>query len=190
MRDILKGLLVAAALTALASSPAKAQETPTISDNGVWNEFVWNGGPGTPFEAADFSGDTVTFNFHLSHPDVLRITDAFQGGDQFEVILNGVDVGATSPTPGFGPIFLGDCWTCAYYDTSGFFTHGSIDLAAGDYTVTGFIDQTPQFDGSGAIELGAVPEPATWAMMLTGFFGLGAVLRRSRREQRLATTTA
>jgi hypothetical protein len=27
---------------------------------------------------------------------------------------------------------------------------------------------------------GVVPEPATWAMMLTGFFGLGAVLRRQR----------
>jgi hypothetical protein len=27
---------------------------------------------------------------------------------------------------------------------------------------------------------GAVPEPATWAMMLAGFFGLGAALRRSR----------
>ncbi|MGB3738804.1 MAG: PEPxxWA-CTERM sorting domain-containing protein [Pontixanthobacter sp.] len=25
---------------------------------------------------------------------------------------------------------------------------------------------------------GAVPEPATWAMMLVGFFGMGAVLRR------------
>ncbi|WP_414695691.1 PEPxxWA-CTERM sorting domain-containing protein [Phenylobacterium sp.] len=25
-----------------------------------------------------------------------------------------------------------------------------------------------------------VPEPATWAIMLTGFFGLGAVLRRQR----------
>ena len=28
---------------------------------------------------------------------------------------------------------------------------------------------------------GAVPEPATWAMMLMGFFGLGAALR-GRRE--------
>jgi hypothetical protein len=26
----------------------------------------------------------------------------------------------------------------------------------------------------------AIPEPATWAMMLTGFFGLGGVLRRRR----------
>jgi hypothetical protein len=27
----------------------------------------------------------------------------------------------------------------------------------------------------------AVPEPATWALMLTGFFGLGAALRRARQ---------
>jgi hypothetical protein len=26
-----------------------------------------------------------------------------------------------------------------------------------------------------------VPEPATWAMMLTGFFGMGSVLRRNRK---------
>jgi hypothetical protein len=29
--------------------------------------------------------------------------------------------------------------------------------------------------------LGAVPEPATWAMMLLGFAGLGFVFRQSRR---------
>jgi hypothetical protein len=28
---------------------------------------------------------------------------------------------------------------------------------------------------------GGVPEPATWALMVTGFFGLGAVMRRQRR---------
>jgi hypothetical protein len=28
----------------------------------------------------------------------------------------------------------------------------------------------------------AVPEPATWAMMLTGFLGLGMALRNRRRK--------
>jgi hypothetical protein len=32
----------------------------------------------------------------------------------------------------------------------------------------------------------AVPEPATWAMMLIGFFGLGAALRRRRAAGALA----
>jgi hypothetical protein len=30
--------------------------------------------------------------------------------------------------------------------------------------------------------VGVVPEPATWAMMLTGFFGMGAMLRSRRRN--------
>jgi hypothetical protein len=33
----------------------------------------------------------------------------------------------------------------------------------------------------------SVPEPASWALMLTGFFGLGAMLRRSRARPGLAT---
>jgi hypothetical protein len=31
-------------------------------------------------------------------------------------------------------------------------------------------------------QVGGVPEPATWAMLFGGFFGLGAVLRRRRRQ--------
>ena len=33
---------------------------------------------------------------------------------------------------------------------------------------------------------GAVPEPATWSMMLVGFTGMGAALRGARRKQALA----
>jgi hypothetical protein len=40
------------------------------------------------------------------------------------------------------------------------------------------------FDGGGSVlfnvSLSPAPEPATWALMLTGFFGLGAALRRRR----------
>lgn len=36
----------------------------------------------------------------------------------------------------------------------------------------------------------AVPEPGTWAMLLVGFFGLGGLLRRSRRKPALAASYA
>jgi len=63
------------------------------------------------------------------------------------------------------------------------------NLTPGTYTVTagvrnngdnGFSSQilVDNFsDGSAA-----VPEPAAWALMLTGFFGMGAVLRSNRRK--------
>ena len=35
-------------------------------------------------------------------------------------------------------------------------------------------------------ESGAIPEPASWLMMITGFLGLGAVLRAQRRKAELA----
>jgi len=40
--------------------------------------------------------------------------------------------------------------------------------------------------GSQSVSISAVPEPATWAMMLAGFAGLGAAIRASRRKAALA----
>jgi hypothetical protein len=36
------------------------------------------------------------------------------------------------------------------------------------------------------VSVAAVPEPATWAMMLVGFFGVGFMIRGSRRKDALA----
>ena len=51
-------------------------------------------------------------------------------------------------------------------------THPSIPISAGGALTTNAI--------------GGVPEPATWAMMLVGFGGLGSVLRRRRTRVSLA----
>ena len=46
------------------------------------------------------------------------------------------------------------------------------------------------FNDAVSVAIAAVPEPATWAMMLLGFFGLGAALRMSRRRQPAIVATA
>ena len=56
----------------------------------------------------------------------------------------------------------------------------SVDTSGGNLTFDVFRDTF--FTASG----GAVPEPASWAMMLVGFGGLGAVLRRRRATVALA----
>ncbi|HEX4179367.1 MAG TPA: PEPxxWA-CTERM sorting domain-containing protein [Caulobacteraceae bacterium] len=46
-----------------------------------------------------------------------------------------------------------------------------------------------EFDSASSVSfqaIGGVPEPATWAVMLAGFGGLGAVMRGRRRAQSLA----
>lgn len=50
-------------------------------------------------------------------------------------------------------------------------------------TVDSRTGTSPNFGLSNAalFETGAVPEPATWAMMLVGFAGMGFAVRRSRR---------
>jgi hypothetical protein len=35
----------------------------------------------------------------------------------------------------------------------------------------------------GGVSVSAVPEPATWGVMLVGFGGLGVAMRSSRRKQ-------
>jgi hypothetical protein len=37
---------------------------------------------------------------------------------------------------------------------------------------------------------GAVPEPSTWAMLILGFFGVGAAIRSARRKQNVTISYA
>jgi hypothetical protein len=186
MRSIFKGLFAIAAVATLAAGPVRAQVVDTITDGGGWNTFSFLG-PGSTFSVGGGDPTELDFAFTLAHPDVLRITDGYQGGDQFQLTINGVTEPLTSPAEILGG-YAGDCWTCAYFNPAygDQYTHGAYILPAGSYLLVGLTVQSPQFDGAGALELGAVPEPASWAMMLAGFVGLGAALRRARGERRLA----
>ena len=61
------------------------------------------------------------------------------------------------------------------FDPFGEFFHGEIDTLRVFDTVVTYAEANAPLGG------GAVPEPATWAMMLLGFAGLGAALRTRRR---------
>lgn len=48
-----------------------------------------------------------------------------------------------------------------------------------------YSDTNPGFEGQAALVISAVPEPATWALMLLGFGAVGVSLRRRRRSHSL-----
>jgi hypothetical protein len=68
------------------------------------------------------------------------------------------------------------------------------DVLGNDYNIFGFFspgqptsgnaygERAPQGFGVGTFAISAVPEPATWGMMLLGFAGLGFAFRQTRRK--------
>lgn len=107
------------------------------------------------------TGDTASFDAALfGSPNT---SGAIQGSQQLGFgFLNG----------GFGGIF-GDINFDANQNNT-----FQINLNGGGQTLTAFAQI-----GSGAVA--AVPEPATWAMMLLGFGAMGVSLRRRRRTNNL-----
>lgn len=72
---------------------------------------------------------------------------------------------AVSQYDNFGPINLNDPWPgTGYVNYNGRDSHWAFDV----------------LNASSATQSGAVPEPATWAMMIAGFGLMGASLRRRR----------
>jgi choice-of-anchor C domain-containing protein len=113
------------------------------------------------------AGQAYLVNFFLAgNPDggpaaKLEITSADGGQQQNSVFtVTGSDSRAN----------MG--WTAFSYNFSA--TGASTTLAFASATGTAF---GPALDN---VSVRAVPEPATWALMLVGFGGLGAVLRRRR----------
>jgi hypothetical protein len=140
-----------------------------ITWNGEWNFYDSVQPPYTPASGAtrvyDFLSDA---SFSFAAPVVFDGA-SFSGYDfapvNFQLWLGGVQVGASGTlTPTGTPTFLASGY-------SGLVDEVHVQSPSPDF----FVMDDVTFNSSGA-----VPEPATWTMMIAGFGLAGAALRRRR----------
>lgn len=159
-------------------------------------------GPFAPLQARSLFGMTVVFDNDGSFtqgaldyevdPNSGQIsTSSLSSTDSFANSFTTIDLGGASRLmtglfdirPGHGVGFLQAstqlvCWQGTVCD----FSHtSSLSLGALPTGVT-FAFDAPGFLGGYGSPNAGVPEPATWAIMLMGFGGLGAMLRRRRAD--------
>jgi hypothetical protein len=108
--------------------------------------------------STDASGHTI-LNYTYTGTELATYFGIFQGGSAVGCSGQGC----------FNNTYL------LFYDPTGF-TSGTFDLSA-LFNNAG-ISHIDLFDHGGA----PVPEPATWALMLLGFGGIGFAMRRGRRN--------
>jgi len=198
-----KTLLMSAAVLASLTSVASAS-TIVLNEGTGWQygqiANIPNAKkPGTFLQVLqDVSGSTVTaISADVDNPGgaTFSLTDGFVAGDTYSIKI-GTQTSLTGK-PGInnylpdlfnnnsGPYasFFAADWS------SSSFAHLQVQLSMGDYTIT-VKDLSTNKDGSlkfGApagfgFRLDAVPEPASWAMMLVGLGGLGGALRARRKS--------
>ena len=163
-------LLTAASIAAI-SAPASA--TAITAGSGWQNDQV---------DAAGTPSENSPWTFTVSGPAMFSVTDAYIVGDVYQLFDASMTLVDTSTFYVGGGVqadgsFLGQAWA------NGSYSHLEYHVGPGSYSFT------VEGDGAGGLPAGfgvrldsAVPEPATWALMLLGFGGMGLMLRRGRRE--------
>ena len=125
-------------------------------------------------------GSPLQFSFSLTASSFLNVIDAGLSGDVFSLSINGMNY-STSAVAADSGLFAGFDFDSAW--TMNEFSRLSVLLAPGDYTVTGFLNQSaidesgsPYMATVGALQLVAVDEPN--ALMLVGLALAAFGLRR------------
>ncbi len=167
-------LMLALAFLAVLTVPIGVGAITIVPDN-TWYAFDVDrfSAVSSGVEWIDLNGDALMFEFTLSMPAVLTIVDGGFGGGQFEVFDNLNLLGMTSPATATSPDSLGVDFDAALVDVR--WSRGVYVLAAGPHSISGLLSRSAVDDSGdpldatvGAIRVSPVPEPATWAMLVTG----------------------
>ena len=188
--------LLFAASTLVPIGSATAATTVFNADLSGLQEVPPNASPGSGFGIVTIDDTAFTMRVQITFEDLIGLTTASHIHCCAPV---GSNAGMASQTPSFSGFPLGvtsgaldqtfDMTLASSYNAAFITAHGGTpvtafaDLFAAMLAGNTYLNiHTSQFPG-GEIrgQLAAVPEPATWAMMLLGFGAVGAVFRRSRR---------
>ncbi|BAK65610.1 hypothetical protein SLG_09350 [Sphingobium sp. SYK-6] len=168
----------------------------SYSENGVLVDYIGTGYIWSSSQAApegqyswypDGGGYGYTrFTFAQANAFELLVNSGFFDGSgvlAYDVLLGGVSVGTgiAGPAPAYGA-----GW--ATYGFSGAtFDEVRLQVSQGGQAFAPTVFEAGAFDAVkiGTVEVPAVPEPATWALMITGFGAVGAMVRRSARRTRV-----
>lgn len=164
VRQALAVGLASAALLGGVAAPVSAQEGPNgaaSSSSRVavqQQEFMIDLGDWFSFTFGDV-GDSVSFEFTSIQPTIVSVTDAFCTGDEFDVIVDGVRVGPTSPTTDASCDQIVDDPDLAFADPR--FSSGAFRVPAGQHTVIVEVTASPFTAGGAFIRVDPVPTPVS-----------------------------
>ena len=176
MTAVAAGALIAA--TPAAADPINVGQWYTFGF-GAQGSAIGNGSGFTQgVNPSSVAAPNSPWTFVLASVGSITFVDGFLSGDQFAISDFGSAIGSTS-APTLGADCSSDITGCL---ANAAISKGTFALAAGNHSITG--TQTANAFGGGAGffivrgSAGAVPEPATWAMMLVGFGAMGVGMRR------------
>lgn len=119
--------------------------------------------PGTTVTLTALSGYLTSFSFYMGSPDTYNAIH-LRGLDGYDQVVNGSTLVANDTN---------QQWSWGKRVNLDF---GGAKVTSIDFNSTGYSFEVDNFAGG----VGGVPEPATWAFMIMGFGGAGAMLRRRR----------
>jgi hypothetical protein len=189
---------LAAALAGAAMLGSPAQAVVTIDYYGSYTDTGSDVSvSGTPFSSAT----GPSFNFGDTQLSAINTAAGWPGaGASFAAIINGVSAqtGVFALTLGSDDgsylfinnvLALSNGGSHAYQEVFGNFNINAGDLIRVSYYNSLCCGAAVKLDGAPALTIGAVPEPATWSMMILGFGLVGFALRR-RTNVRTTVTYA